>query len=441
MPDAHSRLVPKRAVKLIALVGLVLLIACVLFGYVGYRAPFADINAELAAMRAAGEPIDWEQIIPKAVPAEQNAAPLYEQAFALLNEGTEREKQLHSAWNRELTAQEWWAVDSLLQKNQRALQFVRQAAQRPRCIFAVDWSNPLTGMRPQYAKLRECARLLTAEARQRKRQGNIDGAAESLRTAMRPSDHLADDPQMLITYLVRLAIDTIALGNLERTLSDTEASRADYRAALNKVSMITPRRDLAQAFVHERLVSRFAYRLLYMGRLDELGEAARPPIGRIPLVVRWWVARDEAFALRAFRRMIGEARHERLDWQGINQLNELEQQARRHGCLIIAQLLPVFVKMFPKAAQGQARVDATRLALALRLYRLDHGDYPATLDALAPNYLSKVPLDPFTNKPFVYKREGKGSVVYSLGPNQRDDGGAFDPKNRDAGDMPWRSKI
>jgi len=34
-----------------------------------------------------------------------------------------------------------------------------------------------------------------------------------------------------------------------------------------------------------------------------------------------------------------------------------------------------------------------------------------------------VPIDPFTGKPLVYRREGEGFIVYSLGTNQKDDGG------------------
>ncbi len=432
---------PNRIVKLIALAGSFMLMAGLAGGYLVYCAPYSDNNAELEMMRAAAEPTDWEQVIPKGVPAEQNAASLYEQAFALLNEGTKQEQQLHSAWNRELTAKEWLTVDSLLQKNQRALQFVRQAAQKPRCLFTADRSNPLTGISPHYARLRACARLLALEARQRKRQGNINGVAESLRTGMRLSEHLADDPQVLITYLVRLAIDAIALRNLERTLNDTEASRADYRAVLNALSRLTPQKDLARAFVHERLVSRFMHRLLYMGRLQELPDEAKAQNVRVPWLVGWGIARNEAFTLRALRQMIAEAQQDGFDWQRINRLSNLEQQARRQGCPLAAQLLPVFVKVFPKAAQRQAQVDATRLAFALRLYRLDHGDYPSSLNTLAPEYLKHVPLDPFSHQPFIYKREGKGFVVYSVGPNFRNDGGTVNEKKPDNGDIVWRSKL
>src|SRR5439155_7640957 len=36
-------------------------------------------------------------------------------------------------------------------------------------------------------------------------------------------------------------------------------------------------------------------------------------------------------------------------------------------------------------------------ALAIRLYRIDQGAWPASLDALVPKYLSEVPRDPFSS--------------------------------------------
>src|SRR5690606_25372409 len=37
----------------------------------------------------------------------------------------------------------------------------------------------------------------------------------------------------------------------------------------------------------------------------------------------------------------------------------------------------------------------TAVSLAIQLYRADHGDWPASLDQLVPDYLSAIPADPF----------------------------------------------
>jgi hypothetical protein len=61
--------------------------------------------------------------------------------------------------------------------------------------------------------------------------------------------------------------------------------------------------------------------------------------------------------------------------------------------------------------------------LACRVFKARTGRYPDSLAELVPDLLPAVPIDPFTGDPLVYRREGEGFVVYSLGSNQKDDGG------------------
>ncbi|MHB9107630.1 MAG: hypothetical protein ACYDCO_11300 [Armatimonadota bacterium] len=63
------------------------------------------------------------------------------------------------------------------------------------------------------------------------------------------------------------------------------------------------------------------------------------------------------------------------------------------------------------------------VALALKAYRADHGTYPQDLRALAPAYLQQVPLDPFGGQPLRYQRSANGYRLYSVGPDNVDDGG------------------
>lgn len=85
-------------------------------------------------------------------------------------------------------------------------------------------------------------------------------------------------------------------------------------------------------------------------------------------------------------------------------------------------------------------------ALAIRLYEIDHGQRPDTLEALVPDYLPAVPRDPFTlDQPIGYRPRGAiliearhvdegrvtgqplqepgPAILYSVGSNQTDHGG------------------
>jgi hypothetical protein len=85
--------------------------------------------------------------------------------------------------------------------------------------------------------------------------------------------------------------------------------------------------------------------------------------------------------------------------------------------------------MFPDAGRCRAKwaqlagLLAAEEALAgLRAFELDHGRPAATLAELVPTYLPGVPEDPFAGAPLCYRVEDGGFVLYSVGPNEVDNG-------------------
>ncbi|HMC64121.1 MAG TPA: hypothetical protein VKI65_04215 [Gemmataceae bacterium] len=75
------------------------------------------------------------------------------------------------------------------------------------------------------------------------------------------------------------------------------------------------------------------------------------------------------------------------------------------------------------ADRAQQTQDNLLVAFALAWYQRDHGRYPKELNALAPKYLPKVPLDLFSGKPLVYRPSENGYLLYSVGVNGKDEGG------------------
>jgi len=94
------------------------------------------------------------------------------------------------------------------------------------------------------------------------------------------------------------------------------------------------------------------------------------------------------------------------------------------GRIYVCSLFPAMSAAFEAEDRSCAQQRLTLLAAALKLHQLRHGDYPNSLDALAPDPLAEVPLDPFTNEPFVYERRDGGFAIWSLGRNGVDDGGS-----------------
>jgi len=91
-------------------------------------------------------------------------------------------------------------------------------------------------------------------------------------------------------------------------------------------------------------------------------------------------------------------------------------------------LIDIFIPAVDRVSEigywSKASHEATVTILALKRWRLEKNAYPPTLDELvAAGYLKELPLDPYSDKPFVYKRIGDDFTLYSLGPNFTDDSG------------------
>ncbi|HNQ72044.1 MAG TPA: hypothetical protein PKN95_00375 [Verrucomicrobiota bacterium] len=76
------------------------------------------------------------------------------------------------------------------------------------------------------------------------------------------------------------------------------------------------------------------------------------------------------------------------------------------------------------AVKRSLRVEADRAlcitAIALKRYSLRHGNYPAKLDALVPEFLPAVPVDYMDGNPIKYRLNGDGSfTLYSVGEDGR----------------------
>lgn len=63
------------------------------------------------------------------------------------------------------------------------------------------------------------------------------------------------------------------------------------------------------------------------------------------------------------------------------------------------------------------------IAVAIERFRRDQNRLPTALTELVPTYLNELPADPFTGRPLLFQATAGAYTVYSVGPNQKDDGG------------------
>ncbi len=111
------------------------------------------------------------------------------------------------------------------------------------------------------------------------------------------------------------------------------------------------------------------------------------------------------------------------------------------GEIVVYLLLPAVQKVQLARDRDEQLQRNLHLAFALAAYRADHGAYPRKLDDLAPTYIAAVPDDLFTGKALTYLMERDSYLLYSFGPNGRDDQGRFYDDNPPGDDIRVRMPL
>ncbi|MHC4200673.1 MAG: hypothetical protein ACYSU0_11830 [Planctomycetota bacterium] len=315
----------------------------------------------------------------------------------------------------------------VLSHYQDYLRLVREVLDTPRFRFRVEYSEGLAEKLPPGRQLAFAARLFACEADMLARDGRVVEALGRVEDTYRTS-LLLDGGSRLVVESYRLScIEWMlkALANVDARGSIPSGRRKEWLARLRG---IVTDEAIARVLVAERA-----------GVID----VCERMLSKIPnhrKFTRRLFYRDARRLVEIYGRQIEATRMP--VWEALPEVSREDGSAlasieERPGPLSV--ILLVSAKPTLKyAGVVKARLDTAILGLSCELYKSRHGKYPDKLGRLAPEFLDKLPPDPFTGKPFVYKLKdaGKGFIVYSIGENLTDDGGV---KKRSSGkdDIAW----
>lgn len=391
-----------------------------------------ELEAELAKLKAQGMPLSMAEVAPKAVPDDQNAAVLYQKVFKVEfspGEQTAEEGIAGLSDSEEDTIREYLRnPNPELERNvrvllgrpqvQKALKILREASKRPHCVFPINWEDGMQVVFPQYAKFREACRLVVAQAQLAAGEGNLAEALGWCEVSLRMADHVAFEPT-LIGQLVSYAVRSITLRSVQRFLSEAQLTPAQAEQFAHYLEQINLYDELARAMIGERAFGLDSYRRIRRGALPA-------PLG----------AFDELVYLKNMQRAIELAalpHHQAA--RGDQALIE-ERKRWPNKYTLASTIVPALGKCANKRDQVLAEIGLCRVVLALKAYKYEHGAYPSTLDQLRRTLDWTLPVDPFTGRSFIYRRQEEGFKLYSVGENLKDDGGVKKPKGPRAWEHP-----
>ena len=361
------------------------------------------------------------------------------------------------------------AADVLLAlgKYNSVIEELRAASRLPYSRFPLEYTNesPASIWLPHLAPLKNCARVLQLRSLAELQSGQPDKALDDVKLALQLTDKIHTEP-FLISHLVRIVMLQIALqpiweGLAEHKWSDQQLGALDAELAKfnflpdYKLSMDGEMGCQGGEMDRLRRYPEQIKNLSGIGAGD--GNHNDPSLpGKIVshLIPGGWFYQNQ---LRCTRMMIEFY----IPVADVSQGTFSPALVRRGDAALTADsktaspfnllerlMLPGLGNAAKKFAWSQASVDLARVAIALERYRLAHGEFPESLDALAPQFIAKLPHDIINGQPLHYRRTDDGQfVLYSVGWNETDDGGevALDGPfgksgnvNINKGDWVWR---
>jgi hypothetical protein len=391
------------------------------------------------------------------VQGEDNAWPHYEKAIALFVEpDTELNKDTISKRTGfgDLNDEEQQKIRKWVELNESAWQEFVAGSSKSYCYREYEY-DPNAGeqkwlfsvLLPHLAATKNLARLGIWRARVQIDANQPKQAIEDCLAIARCGSHW-QGKGTLIEQLVGLAISGLACGEILNIVEAKSFSATDLKHLQQQLLQIYPQGYPLMNMEGERLCLMDVVQHIFTEggpggghmvpyKLGSLGDITtgyeEESVVRLPFytaAAMVHAGRDETIAKgnEIYDRLEKHAKMSPYERRisDPNGIDAMILALPKYRFFLLQMLMPALDRASDIAYWGRAHYQATVTVLALQQWRLEKNEYPAKLDELVTaGYLRELPMDPYTDKPLVYKKTDDNFILYSIGPNFKDDGGKY----------------
>ena len=393
----------------------------------------------------------------------------------------EHENELASIFDARPGSEDWPKVGPWLMEHAKVIELTREAAAKPSMgfIFGMNgsirdqelwapwYSNPPTGgavanvLLPHLNDLVELSHALEVDGRFAKEQSEGARLMTDIIALQNMAQQLHADGGFMVDDLVAMGMWNRGLDLAEEAVGDEKLKLSDED--LQKLAHLISRPKLAADLVglsRERMMMHDLIQRCYTddgsgdGHLTLEGYRFIAAIG--PIVTQstsasrageFWHEMFMASATPATAESRREAQAHYDQMMDIAEANirrpmreanwrMYEQRAPEMSGDADKLKRPLAVVLGSNLSGGQRNAERTLghrdgivVGIALELYRRKHGQYPAGLEVLVPEYLPAIPEDRITGEAVKYRVVEGRPIVYSVGVDRDDDGGRM-PKSK-----------
>ena len=278
--------------------------------------------------------------------------------------------------------------------------------------------NSLQDKMPWLQTGRDIARLFALESTILAEDRNyLQATMSGLDTIHFGRDYSSGAP--MISHLVGIALQSIGRESLWEYLPKLDSSKA--RKVTTRIEMITtPTIPYVEVLQEEKRIGMSVLQE-FLDHPEVFRQTLEKAVGKVDAsneLMREFSSALVSDALKDYPKQIDAAvamiQSSYPHWETLPESNNLLSQI----------FLPDFRRGGFKSLANDVQNRLLYISFALRAYQQEHKQYPETLSNLSPDYLLTIPLDPFADSlPFKYLRTNTGYLLYSIGPDARDDAG------------------
>jgi hypothetical protein len=356
----------------------------------------------------------------------------------------------------------WEQVGEDLERNTETLDELRELVRSPVLRYPLQYRGVST-LLPHLARLKNLAQWLSASALYKIRRGDIKGAVDDIESTLLVT-RLTEYEPILISQLVRNAVIAIAVSYCWPLLEADNLTDADLARLQGIFERVDPIGPMVLGLQGERAMGRDTFEMIRSSQINvnDLIDSSRlfeddesPPhalenlpygeemLGAVRLYVIYPIWQfafshgDEKHLLEESQAMIDSARASISGKSATlvrsleNRLSDKEKpggEYRSWRYFVTGLFMPANVKAAGRAFRVKTQCNIAVAAIALRRYQLRHKKYPNNLGELVPEFVSEVPVDYMDGKPLRYRLDGDQFVLWSIGLDGKDDGGAPNSK-------------
>lgn len=303
-------------------------------------------------------------------------------------------------------------AESLVKLNRPALDLVRKALPKGYLTPGMKtWDEEF----PYLSGFRRIGSLFVLEGQLKATRGDLHGSAESFLDARR-FGALIPNGGTAIHRFVGIAVSEQGYAGLESICTRLGASECTY--VLEEME----RADLREPSFRQTLDWESRLGLGFIRDLQEgkIKDSSGKPMGRpIPPMIDRILGRGQS-SLEEYQ---SHMRAMGVESDKPFHLRKPVPEPKSLGSIIA---VPAF-DLLTRTSLSSTKEQILKIMIALRHYRLEHDEHPESLAALESYGIET--MDEFSGKKLIYKRTGDRYLLYSVGPDGRDDGGAPLVKN------------